>query len=148
MNAALQPYVTKDPVNNVTLADARKLQAFGNQYNFTCQIGAVKIDMQPDDPWTSLSTLQSLGLADDDQIRFIVCYDQYPQDTHDVGRLLARLQRPGADPMQCFREWVSDVANVVFTGNPNAGADEQALVASLLSNIAAPAVADSFKVLA
>lgn len=148
MNPSLQPYVSGNPVCNVTLSDAQKAKAFGDQYGFTSTIGAVKIDMEPGDPWTSLSTLQALGLADTDQIRFVLIYDKFMQDTHDVGALLKRLNNTNEEPMQRFKEFVADVCNTVSTNNPNAGADQDALVADLLSNIAAPAVVDSFKVLA
>lgn len=129
MNNFISQFVSKDPVENVNLAAAQSLQAFGTLYNLSSSIAAVKINMDADSPWTKLADLQSGGLQDVDAIRFVLVFDQFPQDSHDVGPMLKNLTNPAWAPDYKLRQFVSDIANTLSTGNSGAGVDQDALAA-------------------
>lgn len=145
MNPQVAVFESTNPVYNITLTDAQKVQMFAAKFGLTSALGAVQVNREPSDPITPYAQFQPF-LQPEDKIRFVIQYDRFYPSWHEAGAQWALLHRQAAAD-QILREFVADIADTVSTNNPNAGVDQEALLSDMLGSAAAPAIADAFKVL-
>lgn len=144
MDPSISPYVAQDPVLNVDQVTALKVKQFGDQLGLTGRLVAIKIDQDITGTlWTEMVDIAS-ALTPADRIRYALVYDRYPNDACDVGYQWKNLTNKSQGQDQRLRQFTADVCNQISNNNPNAGADQAALLDSLLTNAAMPTLNSIF----